>query len=1008
MYKHLLLLLATVIALQVAAQKQSKQYFHFTRYTQANGLSSTSVNCTYQDAQGFIWIGTADHLERFDGSKFVYMLARGTHAMPNDAITQIVGVNDSMLLLNYGVLREFGIFNTKSYTYTPVKIVHKQALWPRADYVVQTDHRGNVFLRITRYANILIYNKNKFQFEELGPVKAPYNWTISSLFIDTATNRYWLSCDSGLAVYDVATKRVYSKHYNPMGWKVLAQKRMNEANVVMHIDDKRRYWVVNWPVYGGGAPVLHCYDAEKNIYLKDTAGWAASAIRYREVNSITETKDGIIWFYGLNTLLSYLPFEKGIALHYSKHLDSYGIRYESVRHVMEDKEHGIWVSTDDGLYYAAAINYNLLNIGLSDGLEATAITPIADSTFLLNTWGSGVKLIQLKQNDLSIQNITNEKQHRNLAMNWCAAFVNTQEIWIGAQFGWLGIYNVAKQQLQEKYIPATQGKTIRSVLKAKNGIVYLGTQGGSIIKYVGNSFTPIFQCGTIIYQILEDRQGYLWVATHDKGLYRIDGQSGKILKHYTKAATAGLYANVIKQIDWLNDNTLAIANNKLSLLNIQTEQFQHIGVEQGLPSNSITTFQIDHQQRVWLITAQGLCSYDIRNNSFAKYSGKDGVIDPQKFIASTNIARTSIAFGGTNRLLIFTPAAFANKVQLPAVTITDFRINNRYYLVDSLLAHRIITLHSDQNSIGISFAALSYQQVDKLRYYYRLKGYDSTWRMSNNALLLARYDYLPSGKYTFEVQARSNDGISTTAVTSIPIEVAPPFWKTGWFFSTILFFVTLLLYLIHSLRVKRLLDVEKLRNRVARDLHDDMGSTLSTINILSAMAKAKMQTDPVKTAEFIKKISENSQRMMEAMDDIVWAIKPANDSMEKIVARMREFATSVLEAKDVDIHFEVEEAVLSIRLNMEQRRDIFLVVKEAVNNIAKYASASSVHIDIKLQNGKLRIVVADDGVGFDVASADTGNGLGNMQKRMQGLAGKCVIESSKGNGTTLIFLIPLV
>lgn len=143
-----------------------------------------------------------------------------------------------------------------------------------------------------------------------------------------------------------------------------------------------------------------------------------------------------------------------------------------------------------------------------------------------------------------------------------------------------------------------------------------------------------------------------------------------------------------------------------------------------------------------------------------------------------------------------------------------------------------------------------------------------------------------------------------------------------------------LLYFIHRLRINRILAVENLRNRVARDLHDDMGSTLSTINILSTMAKSKLNTDNVRASEYLGKISDNSQRMMEAMDDIVWSIKPMNDSMQKITARMREIATSVLEAKDIDLQFRSDDSTEEVKMDMEARRDFFLLFKEAINNIA--------------------------------------------------------------------------
>jgi signal transduction histidine kinase len=187
-----------------------------------------------------------------------------------------------------------------------------------------------------------------------------------------------------------------------------------------------------------------------------------------------------------------------------------------------------------------------------------------------------------------------------------------------------------------------------------------------------------------------------------------------------------------------------------------------------------------------------------------------------------------------------------------------------------------------------------------------------------------------------------------------------------------------------------------------------MGSTLSTINILSAMAKSKMNSDPVKTAGYISKISDNSQRMMEAMDDIVWSIKPSNDTMQRVTARMREFATNVLEAKDILLHFVVEEDVFDVRLNMEARRDFFLVFKEALNNAAKYSRATEVWVSVAMYNRQLSFAIKDNGVGFDVAKADGGNGLGNMQKRADNMNGKLRVKSVEGEGTEVWLVVPVM
>jgi signal transduction histidine kinase len=173
------------------------------------------------------------------------------------------------------------------------------------------------------------------------------------------------------------------------------------------------------------------------------------------------------------------------------------------------------------------------------------------------------------------------------------------------------------------------------------------------------------------------------------------------------------------------------------------------------------------------------------------------------------------------------------------------------------------------------------------------------------------------------------------------------------------------------------------------------------------MAKSKINTDTPKATEFITKISDNSQRMMEAMDDIVWSIKPSNDSMEKITARMREFATNVLEAKDIEIDFKVAPKVSDIKLNMEARRDFFLIFKEAVNNAAKYSKASMVDVFITVHHKKLLLMVHDNGAGFVVNNGSMGNGLGNMQKRAEAMKGRLLIKSAPGEGTKITLTVPL-
>jgi two-component sensor histidine kinase len=333
----------------------------------------------------------------------------------------------------------------------------------------------------------------------------------------------------------------------------------------------------------------------------------------------------------------------------------------------------------------------------------------------------------------------------------------------------------------------------------------------------------------------------------------------------------------------------------------------------------------------------------------------------------------------------------------PAVSIKEFKLLNNNLPVDSLLRIKTITLSADENSFSISFAAVDTTAGNDVIYYYKLDGADKQWIKAGRSATV-NYTLLPPGRYDFKITCNTHDpGIGNKAALHIVIKI--PFWLSWWFIILGCMAFVGVAYYLHTQRIKRLMEVEAIRQKVSRDLHDDIGSTLSTINILSMMAKSRLAEDPVKASEYLGKISDNSSRMMEAMDDIVWSINPVNDSMQKVFVRMREFATEVLEPKEMKLHFQFAEEANHTALNMEQRRDIFLIFKEAVNNVAKYSRASEAECIVSVTNNIFLLVIKDNGVGFDVAAADKGNGLNNMQKRAEKLKAKFNITSGARSGT---------
>jgi len=196
------------------------------------------------------------------------------------------------------------------------------------------------------------------------------------------------------------------------------------------------------------------------------------------------------------------------------------------------------------------------------------------------------------------------------------------------------------------------------------------------------------------------------------------------------------------------------------------------------------------------------------------------------------------------------------------------------------------------------------------------------------------------------------------------------------------------------------------RNNIAKDLHDEIGSTLTSIKILSEVSKSNLEKDHLKASNLLNKITEQSSQMQQGMSDIIWAIKPDNDRLENMLVRMREYASHTLESKDITAVFSVDEKVLSQSLDMEQRRDFFLIFKEAINNAAKYSQASRVDIRISRSGDRLLLNISDDGVGFMAGRQTSSNGLKNMKARAEAMHGTLEIISEPGKGTTISTEVP--
>jgi len=319
---------------------------------------------------------------------------------------------------------------------------------------------------------------------------------------------------------------------------------------------------------------------------------------------------------------------------------------------------------------------------------------------------------------------------------------------------------------------------------------------------------------------------------------------------------------------------------------------------------------------------------------------------------------------------------------------------------------RQLALRPNQNQVRLDFVGLGFAPGELLRYQYRLEGADRDWSPPTDQRTV-NYASLKPGAYRFEVRALNTEGAVSPMPAAVPFTIQAPVWQRWWFLSASAIALATLIYAAYRYRLAQLLAVERVRVRIAADLHDDIGASLSQIAVLSEVARRKIQGANLDTSEPFVEIASISREVVDAMSDIVWAINPKHDRLSNLEYRMRRFACDVLSTRNIKLDFPAWTGPGDLRVGADLRRQVFLIFKEAVNNVARHSGCTHAGVEFKVVEDNLLLQVTDSGKGFDPLAYLEGNGLMNMRKRAADLGGAMLLESRPNHGTTLQLRIPL-
>ncbi|ULQ57699.1 ATP-binding protein [Flavihumibacter rivuli] len=992
-------------------------------YTTGNGLASNFVYNVTQDKKGYIWLATVNGLQRFDGEKFItfrHSRNRPSSIPFNNVAVVYADRKDRVWLINED--NSVGIFNASQFAYQRVAInMPARSMNVYAPARLMEDWDGRLILFIAGQAPFML-NERTFVFEPAGQsIPYPKGWFFYDFTCDSASRTYWFGADSGLAVYNTRTRHLNYPGNNPDRNPVIESFAGHKRIGAIEAQSGKGYFACSsWPL-NSAWPYAHWYELASGKHSQIMINNQIDGV-YTEIHGWFTQKSGKKWIYGLPFIAEFDPSHTSMNFLAPSPADNNQLRFDNAHHLFEDKQQNLWLSTSNGIFVfnpdlQPFTTYHLVRPGRKQFIDKsiTSVTRVMNNQVWVGSWGKGLYCYDLQFNPI-MPPAALAPWYDAMTIWSIHEHSRTKKIWIGEQTGYMKVYDPSTQKATSLFLPIFEQRTIRQIAEDREGNLWLGTQGGLLVKWDlkasggdhRKGYSVVHRLG-LIHKINVDPDGSLWVATLGKGIYHIDPATGRILDHIMSSQGSGKWRlgnDSPTDILRYNDSILIVANTSITKLNTKRKTSTIITTDDGLPTNTAYYLQKDEQGRVWIALQNGLCRWNLDKNNFTLFDKRDGITDENLNSGGAfKIRPDQLIFTTEHNFLVFTPSQVLRESAPPDVTITGIHVMGRRQSTDSILSMPKLELDHQNNSISIEYASMNFLGQNQLTYYHMLEGIDQDWVRTTEHRAI--YNYLPYRNFVFKVKCTNADGLESTHTTTLLIQVKPPFWRSYWFMGMMVFLAIGFLYWLDRVRMQRLRATESIRTKIATSLTEDMSNTLSSINISSELAKTKVDHDAGRTREYINHISETSNRMVQSLYDMVWSINPHNDQLHKMLDRMKLHLQEQEHLSGIHMGFEADPEINEQESDMQHRYELLSIFKEAVGNAIKHANARHIFVQLRHRKGTLILEVQDDGKGFDLEQTGLGRGLNDMRRRAAIINGRLEISTSPMNGTYIRLEMPL-
>lgn len=999
-------LIVIIIAAAFSFSASQSKEFVFERFSLEQGLSQSSVTAIYQDSKGFLWFATGNGLNKYDGYSFkIYKHnSKNSYSLSNDMINGITEDNEG----NLWVSTEDGLnkFNPQREKFTrykneegenhlsynrinPVYADNEGAVWigtlggglnkysynkfsfpvyfeneenESANYITDIFEDSKGILWIGSYGGLIKLNKNSGSYklyENFPEVKEnPAGKRVFSILED---NEFlWLGTGNGLVKFDPISEEFISFNTKNSGIS-------GNAISSLLIDSKNNFWI---GTNGGGLNLFDRRDG-KFIQIKYNP-LVQTSLSENSVTSIFEDHSGIIWIGTMYSGLNKLAASKNkFEVFRNDPENKNSLISNNISEIYKDSRGILWIGTRDGLCSFDKKSGRWRRDYSINNSEIKVIYSIIEDENK-NLWFCGYNGLY-RYNRISNSFTLIIPPGESAPMNVTAIILDPDgSIWLNSARSGIFKYNLELNNFTKLTKEASGGKRIFALHIDKKNTLWLGSQAG-LIKYSINTKEkkeymhspddPGSLSANLIQSIYEDEEENLWLGTYGGGL-------NKFIKN--------------------------------------AERFIQYSEDEGLPNNVVYAALPDKNGSLWLSTNKGLCRFNPMNGAVTNFDMADG-IQSYEFNGGAYFKSSDgeMFFGGINGFNSFYPELVTSNPSIPKIVITSVKKIDEKILTDINKGYNSqLEFSHNENIISFEFVSLDFTNPKKNRYAYKLDGFDKDW-INSDGRRFARYTNLEPGSYTFKIKGSNNDNIWNEKGASVSFIIHPPFWNTWWFYTLTGIIILAAAASVHKYRVrsklKRIVEIEKLRKEIADDFHDELGHKLTKISMYSELLKRNLDGRLNGNEEYLVKINENANTLYDDTKDFIWSIDPAKDTLYHLAVYLKDFGDEIFDK--TGIAFRVNEISIELEkfnLAMDWKRQLILIFKEAMNNIIRHSGAKNVFLSVYAEDEYIFFKLIDDGRGISGEKGGSGRGINNIKSRAKKIGGEVFISSDE-TGTEILF-----